>query len=1820
MQCVTVGQGSDLALTCPGGRPIVDVIFASYGTPLGKCPNSFTHNPSCDIDKTISLATVRAACVGKTYCDLVADSDFFGVEDPCFGTYKTLAVEVVCEAPPMAPPANAMIDLPFQLTSTLIYTPSVTATSSTLGTAEGLVSSLTVPLGSRLLSYRPGARPNRIRMDGPTISWSIFSQLPPTIVGGLATGNLTFVAKSNPTGTNPFKWSMSLVGPAPFPSVNTTNSPVFSAKLFPAYSVAYPVPANMPGGPYPVMLNPMPSFSISISAQVNTPTFSASFLLFLENDDAPYCQAFYGTMNNVVLTLNGTTIAMGSGFGAYYDACSGTLAMTDQFALDYPSGMPVVIDGQRANVTDFSLHTNYVDPAEMMGLVSCGAIAASPANLKSTWTGQVVASLNAVNMHSTFERVSQHLTFDFSDTVLGSKVLEVDAYNCMPWFSFKTYMPYTSPFSPQCKPGSPLDQGTAQVEGQLPMPNGASHFFGGYWGPDGPNPATASRNCSSGILTIDLNIDNYFIADIGPTFVNVVNSYLVFASNLPNGAPNSELDVYGDIQGYESVYLDFNWDLAARLPANPALPGSSHSTLYAYLNNPASVSTVVDALGGDYTYASLTTPSGFTDVLDPIGNAIVTELSAVMTNDANITSQPTPLCVSFVAAVSQVFGDRTALVGQICDSFDPITQTSGDEGALALTITPGMSMPGAIDALNTFMNPPTLILGFPGSQPMAAASEVVTYPVANPDGSFPSPTPTPAPQPKSVQMQDGPPMARQALPWNLIWPLDTLAITGVPGAGARFGGFPAGPSAPLPPLYVNLPGVTIVGAMNTPVNPIANWVNALGGGAFANRLQAIMGNTVITCVIDDTHSIYLSMGAGDSVLTMSGGITLSQISVTVQLSAHSPPQTGLLAWAQLDMTAAGLTQSFEAPLTIFSSYGPDGGVLLTADAQWEILNAAGWDWVNPFSMGQGIVIQTPLSSQVTMVYRSGTIDTTALFISSMVGLTPPPAESELTASMVSTQVFVPAASTNTQDCSANDHTWGFANEGDSVTVSCPEGTTINAINFASYGTPYGSCRSWVNGAGVDLSCHAGQSNNIVEGLCVGSQACTIDANNGVFTDPCKGVSPKHLAVSVSCTAPPPPAPATLPFTNTPYGTEVQTLSSDGSAYITVDILQSVRPGSTAAPLFSFNAFSVNPAQLVQALVPMPPSINPIASAASLLQLLLPSGTDQPFTFNPSSAPAALAPAGPGVPPAAMPPGIAIPIMGASLFNDLFSIRSASIAVDPTSGLTMVTGIDQVNFQGSSFTQDCGLPQPAGQVTGCGGIGPTLSLAVTGTAVGACSTGGSALFVNQPPLFGTFVPATLWTAAQGLFFTQTTVCVDADTSMTYEVRSPMPAAMVPFFAAAPAVSILGYTSQPSTLSAQAFFSFSTPALTSVIEPTLTGYAGRLSAFLTSRSTQATAAQAGYVASYQALRASAASIYPALAPLLPTARLLAGSAAEGEVAAFDDAVEEEFIRLLGIAEGPDGEAELRRLQTATLSGSGSGRTAAVPSPTLTATKTPKASKAPKPSVAPLVVPLSPSLTPTNRPPSQANMQAAALAAYQAVKDFVIIQAAIAHVATILTPFAAPATGVTVSYAAVFVDVVPAPEPLPTFLALDFTFMGQASSMNISVPVPMDTPIVTSLVTRNVRSQVNSNVLSNSGVRTRARAPHMRTPHACTHCFLPSPCSYHLTRACHTHTHTHVFADPNGSELPQAVPARLSSGFPLSCNVSRLLLFSHFFNSLVANAHAARRRRAASTSGLPGGNTPSPLPHTHELPHPPCGGTAPPSQGALAHFPRGHPPLSV
>ncbi|KAJ3682655.1 hypothetical protein LUZ60_015228 [Juncus effusus] len=83
--------------------------------------------------------------------------------------------------------------------------------------------------------------------------------------------------------------------------------------------------------------------------------------------------------------------------------------------------------------------------------------------------------------------------------------------------------------------------------------------------------------------------------------------------------------------------------------------------------------------------------------------------------------------------------------------------------------------------------------------------------------------------------------------------------------------------------------------------------------------------------------------------------------------------------------------------------------------------------------------------------------------------------------------------------------------GPMVRLSCPsQDQVITEINFASFGTPQGTCGSYTHG-----QCSSANALSVVQEACIGTSSCNVGVSIRAFGDPCRGVT-KSLAIEATC--------------------------------------------------------------------------------------------------------------------------------------------------------------------------------------------------------------------------------------------------------------------------------------------------------------------------------------------------------------------------------------------------------------------------------------------------------------------------------------------------------------------------------------------------------------------------------------------------------------------------------------------------------------------------------------------------------------------------------
>lgn len=89
-RCDEAVEGSSATLSCPSGKAILRIDFASYGQPTGECPSFGTG----ECHASNSQLKVQSLCLNRKSCTVPANNTVFG--DPCGGKPKHLAVVYIC--------------------------------------------------------------------------------------------------------------------------------------------------------------------------------------------------------------------------------------------------------------------------------------------------------------------------------------------------------------------------------------------------------------------------------------------------------------------------------------------------------------------------------------------------------------------------------------------------------------------------------------------------------------------------------------------------------------------------------------------------------------------------------------------------------------------------------------------------------------------------------------------------------------------------------------------------------------------------------------------------------------------------------------------------------------------------------------------------------------------------------------------------------------------------------------------------------------------------------------------------------------------------------------------------------------------------------------------------------------------------------------------------------------------------------------------------------------------------------------------------------------------------------------------------------------------------------------------------------------------------------------------------------------------------------------------------------------------------------------------------------------------------------------------
>ncbi|HNP54176.1 MAG TPA: hypothetical protein PKK69_06150, partial [Ferruginibacter sp.] len=114
-----------------------------------------------------------------------------------------------------------------------------------------------------------------------------------------------------------------------------------------------------------------------------------------------------------------------------------------------------------------------------------------------------------------------------------------------------------------------------------------------------------------------------------------------------------------------------------------------------------------------------------------------------------------------------------------------------------------------------------------------------------------------------------------------------------------------------------------------------------------------------------------------------------------------------------------------------------------------------------------------------------------------------------TAGNYAVDILIKNSSTGCQSTITSGTVCSVVAENATLSLSSPNGAVFTAVNFASYGTPTGSCGSFATS-----TCHAATSSSVVSALAIGQSSFSVTANNATFGDPCVGTV-KQLAVQAT---------------------------------------------------------------------------------------------------------------------------------------------------------------------------------------------------------------------------------------------------------------------------------------------------------------------------------------------------------------------------------------------------------------------------------------------------------------------------------------------------------------------------------------------------------------------------------------------------------------------------------------------------------------------------------------------------------------------------------
>jgi hypothetical protein len=237
------------------------------------------------------------------------------------------------------------------------------------------------------------------------------------------------------------------------------------------------------------------------------------------------------------------------------------------------------------------------------------------------------------------------------------------------------------------------------------------------------------------------------------------------------------------------------------------------------------------------------------------------------------------------------------------------------------------------------------------------------------------------------------------------------------------------------------------------------------------------GSVAESAIVDHTFTIE-NKGGNDLALTGTPRVTISG---SAAFSIQTQPTSGTIAGGGSETFAVRFaptcaTQSVQNAIVTIANDDPD------VNPYTFTVQGTGTDNVTPTAVAKNIIVQLDATGSVTV--NAADLD------------------NESTDNCSIASYMLKTGGTTGTVCAT-------AGESNNLMIAAPADSEFTAVNFASYGTPGGSCGNFTQG-----SCHSGNSMSVVSSYLIGQNTVAIPASNAVFGDPCDGTG-KRLCVEAS---------------------------------------------------------------------------------------------------------------------------------------------------------------------------------------------------------------------------------------------------------------------------------------------------------------------------------------------------------------------------------------------------------------------------------------------------------------------------------------------------------------------------------------------------------------------------------------------------------------------------------------------------------------------------------------------------------------------------------